>query len=674
MDTTNLNQTSLAKLGNVLREKFDQYVKDRYDLEQRMLKARRQYRGEYDSEIKAKLDASRSQAYPKLTRVKVIGMVSRLMDLLFPRSVRNFELHPTPFPNLSQEDLQKLLDSMPQEVEQTSEIIEKAIFELAKRRCERMSKTVDDQLADNGLDYVTLARKVIFNAVQYGFGVLKGPLVRQSEKRIWKRNPVTARFEASTQTILAPYYEVVSPWAFYPDLKAKSRNSMDGAFERHIMAKHEARQLAERSDFLGDKLKGFLKDRPDGNYVEQGYESEMRGEKHTITSNVQVGSGKYEFVEWWGNVAVSDLQAAGVEVPSTSVDVVMANVWLLGKDIVKVALSPYPANVKVHHIFVYEEDENSVLGTGLPEVVRESQLAAAAGARMLIDNAALSCGLMLEVNTEVLAPGQDTTIRGYKVFEREGTGQEAGIPAVRDIRIDSHTPELISIIDLFQRMMDAEALLPPSLMGDVSNTSSEPYRTSRNTSQLLGAAALPVRDVVRNFDQFTESVMSSLYYWNMEFNDDADIKGDFVVRAVGSTSLVAKEVRSYAIDNLMQTATDDERSWIKTRNLLVERLNVRDLVPEDILKSEEEYQQDIQEQQGKQQAVEQLQMAKVRAEIKEILTRAMSNVASAEAAEVGSQVSVYGQLLSTIEAMTNGGQQSTGSGLGQDGAPAQPQF
>lgn len=676
-DVTTLDKNKLSALGVMLSAKFDEYAAARFDTEQKWLKNRRQFRGEYDPEIKLRLDSDRSQVYPKVTRVKVIGMVSRLMDLLFPQTTKNWEISPSPFPDISEEELTKILNTLGQQEEEggdlSDEIIEAGIKEFATKASERMTKTIEDQLIDNKLNYIALVRKVIFSSVMYGCGVLKGPLVARSTKRSWRKDSISQTYEASTISTLRPYYEFVSIWGFYPDLTAKDRKSMDGAFERHILSRHEVRKLADRPDFFGDAIKRYLKDNPTGDYKEASFESQLRSEKNSTTSNVPKDNKKYDLREWWGYVSAKELKDVGLDVPeATESDDVVANIWLLGGKPVKAIISPYPADVNIYHMFIYEEDEASLLGASLPDVIRESQLAICAASRMLLDNASVTCGPNVEVNTEVLTPGQSHKITAYKVWEREGLGNDANVPAVKEIKFDSHIPELQSTMQVFQTFADTEALLPPALSGDVGGASSgEPYRTARNTSQLMGAQALPLRDVVRNFDQFTESVISSLYYWNMQFSDDSAIKGDYVVQARGSTSLISKEVRSLAIDNLSQTLTEEERSWLRTRELLGEKLSVRDLPAEALLKTQEEFDQQQQAGAAAQEEAKQVAMATAEADVKQKRTASILNLAKAEAAEAGTQLGVYEQALNTLEVANE--RNGEADGTGPSAATVQPQ-
>ena len=85
---------------------------------------------------------------------------------------------------------------------------------------------------------------------------------------------------------------------------------------------------------------------------------------------------------------------------------------------------------------------------------------------------------------------------------------------------------------------------------------------------MRGDAALPFKDIVRNYDSFTQSVIWSLVQFNRKFNPDEAPEGDYDVIARGATSLIAKEVRGAQIDMLSQTLTPEERDHVDERKFV----------------------------------------------------------------------------------------------------------
>jgi hypothetical protein len=97
------SSSELGTLAGTYKARFTRYESDRRLAEQRWLRNLRQYMGIYDPEIERQLMPSRSRAYPRITRVKCISVLSRLMNLMFPGTERNWELTPSPEPDLPQD-------------------------------------------------------------------------------------------------------------------------------------------------------------------------------------------------------------------------------------------------------------------------------------------------------------------------------------------------------------------------------------------------------------------------------------------------------------------------------------------------------------------------------------------------------------------------------------------
>ncbi|MGH7944625.1 MAG: portal protein [Opitutaceae bacterium] len=614
---------------------FTRYEADRRPWEERMLQNYRQYKGEYDPSIK--LDPNRSKAYPKVTRAKCISTVARLMQMLFPVVEKNWSIKPSPVPNMSAENLTTALNEITDPAA-TEEAVSAAIYNFAKTRAEAMEKEMEDQLVELGgtkeLPYVSLCKKVIEGGTKYGVGVLKGPLVREQEQTRWRRNPLTGQFEISRVKAYRPYYEVTSPWNYYPDMSAKTFASMDGQFERHPMNRRQLQDLANVPGFDKEQIHTFIAAHKDGNFTWRNFETQLR--QMGTQERALDAAGKYEALEYWGAAKAGELREAGVVIDDPTImgdQMVEAHVWLLNQCVIKAEVSPYDTSLRPYHHFVFEEDDSSLTGEGLPYVMRDSQLGICAATRMIVDNAAVSAGPILEVNRTLLAPDTDTkTIHAFKVFEREDEGASASTPAVREVRVDSHVAELTQVLNTFREFADMETFITPAMNGDFTNSAKEPFRTTGGASMILAGASLPLRDIVRNFDAFTLSVITSLYLWNTQFNDKAEIKGDYQVAARGAASLIAKEVRAQSLDQFAATLTAAEAEYVDPKALVTERAMVRDLPVTELLLSEDAVRAQREAKIAQSERADQLQRELIEAEIKQTVGSAVQKLAQAKKA------------------------------------------
>lgn len=628
----------LTALGARLSSKFEQYEKDRRIAELQWMRNLRQFLGVYDPEVK--IPEGFSKAYPRLTRVKCVSMVSRLMSMLFPNSERNWGVAPSPVPNLPQNVLQKVLTQAQADAEKRlsegqefslTDLVNTAIWVEAETRAERLERVIADQLSELGgshsADYVSLVRKVLMSGVLYGVGVLTGPFVYSREQQRWTY--VNGQLVAVVDEVQRPRFEFVNHWDYYPDMSAKTWEQMDGQFQRHVMSRSQLQELAKRDDFDAEAIKQYLKDHPSGNYMRRTYESELKA--LGVQSNVNdQGGSKYEAIQWEGFLSREEL--AGIFDLPEGVESVPVSAWFVGNTLIKYEVNAWYTlsgeHIAMYHRFVFEEDDTSLFGNALPNIMRDSQMSVCLAARMSLDNAAIASGPQVELDVGKLMPGQDLTkMSAYKTWYRDETAVQDGIPAVRELKFESHIVELRNLMQSFMQFADLETFVSPANGGDQP---AEPMRTAAGASMIRSDAALPFKDVVRNFDRFTESVITSIIKFNEILNDDTTIKGDFQTVARGSTSLVAKEMRSVQIDQYIQTLRPEEMRYVKWYDLSIERAAVRDLPVAQVLMSRAEAK--MADEQAAQQASQQAQVQEqlLEASIRKILADSLKAASQAD--------------------------------------------
>jgi hypothetical protein len=668
----------IQALGHELQSRFTQYLYDRRLLELKWMRSLRQYLGIYDPEIEAQLDPNRSKAYPKVTRTKIISTLARLMHMMFPANERNWSLEPSPVPDLDPNDVDLAIQKATQtrQLMQLSgmpsdEEVQEAIYQLAKERAEDMARILDDQLTEIGgdqtRDYIGLCRKVVLSGLQYGVGLLQGPFVREEKYTQWQ-GQASGSFAPTEAIRYKPQYETISVWDWYPDLTGKTLKSGDGYFLRHIMSRHQVRKLADRPGFMSDVILKYLQDNKAGNFKQQTWEMEIKvlGIKSNV-NDAGLGRGKYELISWHGYISGHDLKAAGEDIADDQLsDDFQSEVWLLDGKVISAQINPWlaiNADVDTLHVFIYDEDDSQPTGNSLAQILRDSQMTVASSTRMMLDNASIICGPQVEINTDLLRQDQDiSSIEAYKRWYREGTGPEAQWPAVRQIEFNSHITELMEIIKYHMDLADMESFVNPANQGDIANMPSEAMRTMGGASMIHSNAALPFRDVVRNFDTFTESVIYSLVQFNRKFNGQAKIYGDYNVIARGATSLIAKEVRGIQLDTFAATLSPQDELYVDRKALLRERAAVRDVEVGNILVSDEEVLRRQEAQQQAQQAQQQLQEETIRAEVRKTLAEAVKNLTQADKNKASAETSRVNAMLDALERGLHGEQPNADTG------------
>ena len=668
-----LNTAVLRNLAAKYKSLFERFASERVFAEQKWLRNLRQYLGIYDPDIERTLPKNRSRAYPRLTRMKCISMLSRLMNLMFPGNEDNWELNASPSPSMSPENVAKSVQALMEMLQAeagegappvplTQELVDEAVRVLAAKNAKAISDLIKDQLMELGgdqtVDWIALNRKVVDSGIKYGVGVLEGPYVRKVQESGWMLEagegqapdgtPTAGQFKPTTRDVYKPQYDHLSIWDFYPDMSARTLPG-EGYFVRKVLGRGALNKLRQRKDFFERQIHELLLQFPGGNFRAKSWETELKsmGTAINADSNVSAqtsGREKYEIIIWKGPVSAQMLREAGADVPEDMLsDDVEAELWMCENFIIKAEVNAWRKlglPMAQVHVFCFDEDDTSPVGQGLPAIVRDSQLSVCAATRMSLDNASITCGPNLEINTSLLRADQDlTSIEPYKIWYRDDDGPSSQFPAVRRIEIDGHLNELQQLVKMFLEFAEMETFIGPSTGGDMTKVASEPMRTAAGASMARGDAALPFKDIVRNYDSFTQSVIWSLVGFNKKFNPDLAPEGDYDVIPRGATSLIAKEVRGVQIDQLSQTLTPAEQDHVDERKMIEAKFSSRDLagmlVSEDAVRRRKEGKAQLAAaEQAKQEQMFEAQIKKVMADAFKGIAQGQKNAAGADATGV----------------------------------------
>jgi hypothetical protein len=398
---------------------------------------------------------------------------------------------------------------------------------------------------------------------------------------------------------LLPYCEHVSVWDVYPDMSARKSEDMRGVFQRYVMTRHKVFELSKRPDFNGKAIRSYMKAYRDGDANYKAYEQDLKNLNDSTESETTINQhessgpayisrkGRYELREFWGYLNTDELAEAGVEIDEEDLGLeVAANIWLLGTMVIKAVISPVEGVELPYHFYYYDKDDTSIYGEGIPSVMRDSQKLFNAAVRAMLDNAAISAGPIIEANMDLLDPNEDPKdIFPFRVFLRDGQGQEATAPAVRVYSLPSYTNEFMSMIEFFMNASDEVTAIPRYMYGD-TNQIGGAGKTATGLSMLMGAANVTLKDQVKNFDDgITVPFIKALYFWNMEFNEKEYIKGDFNVEARGSTSLIAREVKAESLMQFMNITNNPvDLMYTRRDNILREFAKVLDLDDMELIK------------------------------------------------------------------------------------------
>jgi hypothetical protein len=112
-------------------------------------------------------------------------------------------------------------------------------------------------------------------------------------------------------------------------------------------------------------------------------------------------------------------------------------------------------------------------------------------------------------------------------------------------------------------------------------------RTASGISMLMNAANGSIRSVIKNIDDYLLGPLGKAFFsFNMQFDFDPEIRGDLEVKAQGTESLMANEVRSQRLMQFMQTVSNPTLAPFARMDYIVREIaKSMDLDPDKIANS-----------------------------------------------------------------------------------------
>jgi len=531
------------------------------DVDERMLRALRQRRGEYDPEILNEIRrGGGSEIYMMLTSNKCRAAASWLRDVMMGTgNERPWSADPTPLPELPAAMMQSIAKMAAQEaatfeqqtgmivgtgeMEQVVQRVKDRIVSNAQKRakeaCERMELKMEDQLLEGG--FYKALNAFIEDLVTFPVAIMKGPVVRKKPKLKWADYGNGYELEVKDQLVLE--WERVDPFMAYPSPNAVS--PQDGFFiERHHMTQQALNELIGVEGYSEDAIRAVLDEYgrtglKDWLYIDS---AKAQAEGRTISAIFQNPEGTIDALQFWGNVQGKLLVEWGMD-PKSVPDQQKSyacEVWLIGRWVIKAMLNPDPMGRRPYYKASYEEIPGVFWGNSVPDLARDSQLQCNTAARAIANNMNLASGPQVSVNTERLPAGEDVTqIYPWKIWQHTSDPYGGTQKAVDFFMPGSIANELMQIFIFFSNLADEHTGIPRYMTGDSQVGGAG--RTASGMSMLMNNAGKSIKQVVANIDSALEDAIDRLYFYNMRYGDDPALKGDVAIRARGAESIVVKE-------------------------------------------------------------------------------------------------------------------------------------
>ena len=582
-EDSTFTDASVNTIIGFVTDKFKRAEDYRYQDEQRWIRAYRNYRGLYGPDVQF-TEAEKSRVFIKVTKTKTLAAYGQIVDVLFANNKFPLSIEPTELPEgvvddvhfdplepegirqpeeetpygfngdgrdlpagATQKSLLEKLGPLENKLEPIEDKLKEGTgktptaieFNPAMVAAKKMQKKIHDQLEESGAN--KNLRSSAFEMALFGTGIMKGPFAVDKENPNWNDE---GEYDPVFKTV--PQVNHVSVWNFYPDPDANNMEEAQYVIERHKMSRSQLRSLKKRPYFR-DRVIDEVIDAGE-NYTKEYWEDDLSdyAPEH--------GVDRFEVLEYWGTVDTAMLEEQEVEIPKelNEFDELQANVWICNGKILRLVLNPFkPA--KIPYVAApYELNPYSFFGVGIAENMDDTQTLMNGFMRMAVDNAVLSGNLIFEVDETNLVPGQDLSLYPGKIFRRQG-----GAPgqALFGTKYPNVASENMMLFDKARQLSDESTGMPSFAHGQTGV--SGVGRTASGISMLMNAASGSIKTVIKNVDDYLlRPLGEGLFRFNMQFDFDPEIKGDLEVKARGTESLMANEVRSQRLMQFLGVASN----------------------------------------------------------------------------------------------------------------------
>ena len=116
----------------------------------------------------------------------------------------------------------------------------------------------------------------------------------------------------------------------------------------------------------------------------------------------------------------------------------------------------------------------------------------------------------------------------------------------------SNAGELMNIYNTFSVLADEYTGIPRYMTG--SGVSGGAGRTASGMSMLMNNAGKSIKSVVASVDRVLKPAIERLYFYNMMYSDDDDLKGDVNIVAHGALNLSQKEMQQQRLNEFLNIA------------------------------------------------------------------------------------------------------------------------
>lgn len=578
-------------------------------VEPRMFKAVRARRGEYDPDVLTKIrENGGSEIYMMLTSNKCRAAASWLRDVLLGQgSDKPWTIRPTPTPTLSPDIVEEMRQNAIQQMAQVIQItgqqlpptqLRKFLNELreeymhnvmeeAKFKVKQMENKMEDQLIEGG--FITAFDAFIDDITTFPCAFMKGPIVRRKPTMKWNQNAQSG-YQLEIVDDLVLEWERVDPFMIYPSPASTGIN--DGyLIERHKLRQTDLEEMIGVEGYDDDAIRQVLETYGRGGLQEWLIvdSTKAQAEGRSTTAVMQNSEHLIDAIQYWGMVSGQMLRDWGLsdtEVPDIAKQY-PCEAWLIGPYVIKASLNYHPMGQKPYYKASYEGVPGTFWGNSTYDLIKDCQDMCNSATRALANNMGIASGPQVWINVDRTPQGEDITqMYPWKIHQVTSDPMGSSAAPIGFFQPNSNAQELMAVYEKFSILADEYSGIPRYMTG--SSPTGGAGRTASGMSMLMGNANKSMKQVVANIDNSVMTpLLERLYFYNMKYSEDNELKGDVTIVARGSNSIVAKETAQVRRNEFLQATAnpiDMQIMGIDGRaTLLRETAKQLDVNPDDVV-------------------------------------------------------------------------------------------
>ena len=569
-------QPAVTGLAGYVQSCWTKAKMSKLSIEQDMLRAVRAKKGEYDPQKLALIrEQGGSEIYMMLFSTKARQASALIKDVMIGAGTEKpWTLKPDPKPDISpeliaqvaQEALKLVMqaetsglplspDDIRQMLKDYRDKVQSQTMEIARERCGRMEDLMETQTVEGG--WIEGLEEFIDDLAVFKTAFLKGPVIRKRTKAKWVAQPPVEGqpqgYELTLIDDLSLEWERVDPFMIYP---AGWSRDVNDAFliERHKMQRGDLSALIGVEGYSEDAIRAVL-----DQFGDTGLHdwlmidtARMVPEGRSPTQAVQTAD-TIDAIQFWGPVSGKRLLEWGMD-PLKVTDPAKeyeAEVWQIGPHTIKAAINADPLKRRPYYGTGYERVPGAFWHNSLYDTIADVCDMCNGAARALANNLGIASGPQVQVNVDRLPAGEKITqMFPWKLWQTLSDPNGGTSDAIKFFQPQSNAQELMMVYQQFSVMADEQSGIPRYMTG--GDAAGGAGRTASGLSMMLSNASKTIKAVIGNIDlNVIDKSINRLYFYNMRYSDNPDLKGAVNVMARGALSLISKETAQVRVSEFL---------------------------------------------------------------------------------------------------------------------------